>query len=100
MTEATSRWLALGAVLALAAMLLNPLGPVSAVVAAPLGLLVIAGVLRAARWAIATAVLMLPYFSYGVMDILTNAAGRSRALLFSVLTLVAFFAALDSLRRS
>ncbi len=42
---------------------------------------------------------MLTCFSYGVMEILTDPPGRRRALLFSLLTVGIFLAALDSIRR-
>jgi uncharacterized membrane protein len=98
-TGAASRALALAGLLGLAAMIAWPLQPASLIGAAPLGALVLAGALAAPRWAIATAIVMLPYFSYGVMVILTDPPGRTRAVLFAVLTIAVFLAALDSMRR-
>lgn len=89
----------LGAVLALALMLALPPEPLGLIAAAPLALVFIAGMFGMSRWPLFSAILLLLYFTGGVMDILTDPAGRGRAILFTVLTLVGFFAALDRFRR-
>lgn len=99
MTAATSRRLALAGLAGLAAMVLQSPLPASLYGAAPLGVLFVTGLAAPRYWAIATASFMLAYFSYGVMEVLTNPAGRMRAVLFSVLTIAVFLAALDSMRR-
>jgi hypothetical protein len=98
-TGAASRWLALAGLAGLAAMLLQSPLPAALIGAAPLAALILAGLAALRLWAIATAIFMLPYFSYGVMEILTNPAGRIRAVLFSTMAIAVFFAALDSTRR-
>ena len=101
MNATRSRGLALTGLAALTILVLQPpdIGPGGIAGAAPLAALVIAGALALPRWAIATAIVMLPYFSYGVMALLTDPAGRWRAAGFSALTIGAFLAALDSQRR-
>lgn len=99
MTGAASRWLALAGLAGLAAMVLQSPLPASLVGAVPLAALMLAGLATLRLWAIATAIVMLPYFSYGVMEILTNPSGRMRAVLFSAIVIAVFFAALDSMRR-
>jgi uncharacterized membrane protein len=94
-----SRRLALAGLVALAVLLLWPPGAAALVGAGPLAVLILAGTLALPRWAIATAILMLPYFSYGVMEALTNPAGRLQAGIFAALTIFVFLAAMDSLRR-
>lgn len=99
MTGPPSRWLALGTVALLAAMILAGGGTGSLVAATPLAVALVAGLLALAYWAIGTAIVTLPYFCWGVMEIVTDPAGRARAIAFSVLTIVAFLAALDAQRR-
>ncbi len=99
MTAAASRLAALAGLVALAAMLAVPLGPGTVIAVVPIAAVLVAGAAAARRWAIATAIVMLPYFSYGVMEVLTNPGGRTRALLLTTLTIAVFFAALDSMRR-
>jgi uncharacterized membrane protein len=70
-----------------------------ALAAPPLVALLVAGWRRARYWAIAAASLMLAYFSYGVMALMTTPGNRPAALAYCVLTLLVFFAALDSERR-
>lgn len=103
MTRALRR---LGAAVALASlgvlalMLAVPVTPLGLSVAAPLLLMLLAGLLDMPRWPLLAAILLLPYFAYGVMDVLTNPAGRMRAIIFAVLTIIGFFAAMDRLRRN
>jgi uncharacterized membrane protein len=99
-TGAASRWLALAGLVAIAALLLRPPDAAGMLAAAPLAALILSGFVPLSRWAIATAILMLPYFSYGIMQTITDPAGRMRAVVFSALTVATFLAALDSARRS
>ncbi len=101
MKAAQSRWLTLAGLIALAVLVLQPpdTGAGALVSAAPLGLLVAAHLMTLPGSPIATAIVMLPYFSYGVMAMLTDPAGRWRAVGFSVLTIGVFLAALDAHRR-
>lgn len=99
MTAATSRLAALAGTLALAFVLGWPPTAGALVAVAPLGAVLVAGLLRLRYWAIGAAIAMLPYFSWGVMEILTNPSGRAGAVAFSALTIAVFLAALDSQRR-
>lgn len=99
MTATSSRLAALAGLVALATLLAVPPSPGTVIGIVPLAALLLAGAMTASRWAIATAIVMLPYFSYGVMEILTDPAGRTRAVVFAALTIVVFLAALDSMRR-
>lgn len=103
MSAALSRRAALAGLLLLGLMifLMSGLPPQPATI---LAILPLAALLVTARWptriwAVAVASVMLAYFSYGVMEILTDPPGRRRALLFSLLTVGIFLAALDSIRR-
>jgi uncharacterized membrane protein len=95
-----SQLAALVGLLVLGVMVATPPGPATLVGLVPLSAVFIAGALSAPRWAIATAIVMLPYFAWGVMAILTDPGGRSRAVAFAGLTIAVFLAALDALRRS
>ena len=100
MTGTIARWIAIIALALLATMLLlDGITTARLVAVAPLAALAAAAVATMARWSIAAAILMLPYFSWGVMEILTASTGRARAIAFAALSVVVFFAALDSLRR-
>ena len=59
----------------------------------------ICGALRLPRWAIATAIVMLPYFAYAVMELLVNPSWRLTAGVFAALTIGVFLSALDVERR-
>jgi uncharacterized membrane protein len=98
-TERGSRLLALAAVATLAVVLLLPARPAGAIAALPLGILLITGLKARRYWGVAVAGLMLPYFCYGVMRMLTEPAGRTGAAAFAGLAVCAFLAALDSMRR-
>lgn len=101
MSARFSRSLALLGLALMAGWILRPPAPGAAAVvaAAPLAVLLLAGLRPLPRWGIATAIVMLPYFSYGVMALLTDAGARGTAVAFSALTVVVFLAALDSQRR-
>jgi len=94
-----SRWLALAGLLGLAGMMLARSTQTAVIGVVPLCLLVLTGIKPLPWWAVATALLMLPYFSYGIMDILTNPSQRGVAAIFAGLTIVVFLAALDTQRR-
>jgi uncharacterized membrane protein len=98
-TAALSRAGALAALAGLALMIAWPPDAATALAALPLVALMAAARRPTRTWAVATASVLLAYFSYGVMEILTNPGGRVRAVIFSVLAVTAFLAALDSTRR-
>jgi uncharacterized membrane protein len=95
-----SRWLALAGLAALTTLMMRPPDVTGLLSATPLAALVLAGIFGLSRWAIATAIIMLPYFSYGIMEVLTNPESRLQAVFFSSLTVAVFLAALDSMRRT
>lgn len=101
MSTRTSRALTLAGLGALAAVLLVPAGrdAGSWAAALPLGVLAACSALRLPRWAIATAIVMLPYFAYAVMELLVNPSWRRTAGVFAALTILVFLAALDAERR-
>ena len=76
MTRVRSRWLALAGLAALMVLLLLPPDPARLISAAPLAGLMLAGLLALSKWHVATAILMLPYFSFGIMEMITNPVGR------------------------
>jgi hypothetical protein len=94
-----SRHLALAGLVVLAALLLWPPAAAGVLGAVPLGVLLLAGSLALPRWAIATAIVMLPYFSYGVMEAISNPAARVKAAILAATAIAVFLAAMDSLRR-
>jgi len=98
-SERRSRSLALVAIALLACWFLWPPGSVGALAAAPLAILLVTGLRRTRFWGIAAAGAMLPYFSWGVMRVVTEPDARVTATAFTVLTIAAFLAALDSMRR-
>ncbi len=91
--------MALTALIALILMIAVPVDAAAGIAILPLLVLLVTARWPTRLWAVAAASLMLVYFSYGVMEILTDPASRTRAMLFSVLTLTVFFGALDSIRR-
>ena len=102
MSAAWSRGCALAGLGALMVLVTSPpdIRPGGLVSAVPLAALLLAGLAGLNYWAIATALVMLPYFSYGVMELLTSPAGRWPAAGFAALTIAIFLAALDSRRRA
>lgn len=99
MSAALSRRAALAGLLLLGLMIGLPPQPGTLLAILPLVALLLAARWPTRTWAVVTASTMLVYFSYGVMEILTNPPGRRRAVLFSLLTVGIFLAALDSIRR-
>lgn len=99
MSGALSRGLAVAGLISLAVLVLSLPGAGALLAAAPLLALTAAALAGWRRWAIAAAVTMLPYFSYGVMTTIADAAGRGRGLLFSLLTITIVLAAFDSAKR-
>ena len=101
MSARTSRSLTLAGLGARVAVLLVPAGRGAGSWAAALllGLLAVCGALRLPRWAIATAIVMLPYFAYAVMELLVNPSWRLTAGVFAALTIGVFLSALDVERR-
>jgi uncharacterized membrane protein len=98
-SAAFSRALTLAGLVLLAVLLLTPPGPAGVAAAAPLGVLVLAGLKPLRYWSIATAGVMLPYFAWGVMRLLTQPGARPVAVGFAALAIAVFLAALDSMRR-
>lgn len=98
MSAAVTRGLSSAALAALSALILTGPAPVSLHLAAvaPLAGLLLTALRPFKRWPLVTALVMLPYFCYGLMEILVNPPGRSRAMLFAALTVAAFLLALDS----
>ena len=99
MTGAFSRGLALAGLAGLLVLLTLPPTPPRLLGSAPLLVSAAAALRPPARWGLAVAILMLPYFSFGLMDVIANPGGRSRAALFTLLAVVTFLAALDCDRR-
>jgi uncharacterized membrane protein len=98
-SQPRSHWLALAGVAVLAAWLLSPPSITGAIAALPLLAVALASLMRLSHAAIGTAIVMLPYFCYGVMDSLTNPQARGAAFAFTTVTIVVFLAALDVVRR-
>ncbi len=93
-----SHWITIAGLLALAAWITSA-GSMSALLAAsPLLLLTATSLARLSYAAIAAAIVMLPYFCYGVMTSLTDPSAGISALAFTVLTIGVFLAALDEVR--
>lgn len=99
MSERHSRHAALAAITLLACWILWPPGPTGALAAAPLAVLIATGLRRTRFWGIAVAGTMLPYFAWGVTRVVTEPHARAAATAFAALTIAAFLAALDSMRR-
>jgi hypothetical protein len=58
----------------------------------------IAAIRSPGRWGITVALLMLPYFSFGLMEVIADPIGRDRAVFFTLLTVGTFLASLDAAR--
>jgi uncharacterized membrane protein len=99
MSDSTPRWLACAGLLTLALLLADPGQVTTLIPVVPLVMAALAAGLSWRRWAISAAVMMLPYFCYGVMEILTNPARRTRAMAFTALTISVLLAAFDANRR-
>ena len=101
MTHPRSQRLAMAGLVALCALLLAPPDPAGAIAAGPLAVAVAAGLRAPARWGLPVAVVLLPYFAWGVMRVLTAGPGaRAGPVAFAVLTVATFLAAMDSMRRA
>ena len=99
MSGSLSRLLALAGLLALALLVALPPTPLRIIATLPLVLLFLVGLPPLRYWAIATASVMLPYFCWGVMWIVTEPDARAGAVRFAMLTIATFLLALDSMRR-
>jgi len=102
-----TRWIACGGLVVLGGAIIGPtLGapaPATAVacaIALPLPVMVLTGLLRQPRWGIWTAVLMIPYFSVALTDMLTTPGNRWSSAAVATVAVVVFFAAIDVARRS
>ena len=100
MSRRLSRWLASGGLAVLAVMLSLQHGTTGIACSVPLLAAILGGLPGPARWGLPVALLMLPYFSYGVMGAMTDRDGRAAAMVFSVITVGVFLAAMDSMRRT
>lgn len=100
MSRRSSQWLATLGLLILLVILLRPATPVRMLAGVPLLVAIIFGLRPPPRWGLAVALLMLPYFSFGVMEMLTIADPRWSGLLLAIMTVAVFLAAMDSLRRA
>lgn len=97
-----SRLLMAAGLFALATLLTMPPTAAGLIGAAPLATLaigVLATVRNSGRWVMVVAILMLPYFSFGVMEMISNPGNQTQAVVFSVLTVGVFLTALDCARR-
>ncbi len=99
MRRAVSCWLTLAGLVALIALLAWPLDAVHLIGVAPLTGLVLVILLAPAKWLIVTAILMLPYFSFGIMEAITDPVWRLHGMVIATLTVAVFLASMDSLRR-
>lgn len=100
MTPGASRWLAIAGLAGLAALLLWPPDSVGLIGAAPLAALMLVAIVAPAHWPVTTAIVMLPYFSFGIMEMIANPLRRMQAVIFAALAVAVFLASMDSLRRS
>ena len=100
MSRRSSQWLATAGLMALLVMLLQPATPARMLAGVPLLVAILFGLRPPPRWGLPIALLMLPYFSFGVMEMLTTADPRLPGLLIAILTVGIFLAAMDSLRRA
>lgn len=95
-----SRLIALAGLGVAAATFAWPPGGAAMVLALPPLVLLATGLRPAPRWGGWAAVLMIPYFCYGVMELLVPTAPRWSAMLLVAGSLAVFFAGLDSVRRA
>lgn len=99
MSDKALRRVAVAGIVALAALLLWPPSAARFLAVVPLAALILAATTALSRWAIATAILMLPYFSYAVMETIIDPAVRLKSAILATLTVTVFLAAADSVRR-
>lgn len=81
------------------ALLVLPPTPPRLLGAVPLVVAAAAAIRPPARWGISVALLLLPYFSFGLMEVVTNRSDRARGALFTVCVVFTFLASLDHDRR-
>jgi hypothetical protein len=93
-----SRWLAFAGLAGLLWLLALPPTPPRLLGAAPLLLTAATAIRSPGRWGITVALLMLPYFSFGLMEVIADPIGRDRAVFFTLLTVGTFLASLDAAR--
>lgn len=85
---------------ALGALVVQPFSVARLIACAPVGVAAAIGLRPPRRWGLPVAVLMLPYFSYGVMNALIDSAVRTEGILIAVASTAVLLAAMDTLRRS
>jgi hypothetical protein len=94
-----SQWLAAAGMTLLLWALLQPVTPARLICSAPLAVAMVSVLYPPARWGLPIALLMLPYFSYGVMELVVSVDARWNGMVIAALTVGIFLAAMDSLRR-
>jgi uncharacterized membrane protein len=99
LTRRLSQWIAVGSLCVLLAILLQPFSVTRALACVPAGAAAVLGLRPPQRWGLGVAILMLPYFSYGVMQALVDAGTRASGILLASASIAAFLAGMDSLRR-
>jgi hypothetical protein len=99
LTRRFSQWIAVGSLCVLVGIILPPFSAARLLACAPAGVAALIGLRPPARWGLPVAILMLPYFSYGVMNALVNVGTRNAGILIAIASVVAFLAGMDSLRR-
>jgi uncharacterized membrane protein len=99
MSRAASRRLALAGLVAMLVLIILPPTPPRLLGSAPLAVGALAALRPTHRWGLAVAVLMLPYFSFGLMNVIADPGERVRAGIFTLVTVMTFLAGLDCERR-
>lgn len=100
MNRRRSQWLAAAGMALLLWALLQPVTAARLICSAPLVVAIASVLYPPARWGLLIALLMLPYFSYGVMELVVNVDGRWHGVVIAALAVGNFLAAMDSLRRA
>jgi hypothetical protein len=95
-----SRWLAFAGLAGLLWLLVLPPTAPRLLGAAPLLLATATAIRPSGRWGLAVALLMLPYFSFGLMEVIADPIGRDRAVIFTLMAVGTFLAGLDVARYS
>jgi hypothetical protein len=99
LTRRFSQWVTVGSLCMLLAALLQPISVTRALACVPAGVAALLGLHPPRRWGLGVAILMLPYFSYGVMQALVDVGTRGSGVLLASASIAAFLAGMDSLRR-